>query len=81
MIIDYTFSYRRIFRVPVFVPSGCTRYSNELVYPLDAVLKYKFKNLVHLADLEGGHFAALEVPNLFANDILDFAEKTISFLK
>lgn len=57
------------------VPSGCARFSNELVYSLDAALKMKYHNLVHLSDYEGGHFPAFEVPNVLAKDIYDFVEK------
>lgn len=65
------------FRIPVTVPSGCARYSNELIYPLDAVLKNKFKNLIHLTDLEGGHYPAFEEPETFINDLYNFVEKTL----
>lgn len=64
-----------IFRIPVEVPSACARFSHELaVYP-DNILKDKYKNLIHISDLEGGHFAAFEVPKVLADDVYAFTEK------
>lgn len=58
------------------VPSGCNRFENELVYAPELFLREIHTNLIHLTDYDdAGHFAALEVPEILGNDILDFAEK------
>ncbi|KAJ8926603.1 hypothetical protein NQ314_021012 [Rhamnusium bicolor] len=61
--------------IPTTVPSACARFSHELVYQPETVLRDKFVNLVHVADYEGGHFAAAEEPELLANDLYIFVEK------
>lgn len=57
------------------MPTACARFSNELVYQPEWVLKDKFTNLIQVSDLEGGHFAPLEVPHTLAEDLYKFAEK------
>lgn len=44
----------------------------------DLILRLKFKNLVHTANYEGGHFAAFEEPEVLAKDLFLATEK---FLK
>nr|ARE68677.1 juvenile hormone epoxide hydrolase [Epicauta chinensis] len=66
---------------PINVPSACARFKHELVYQSTCILSEKFKNLVHVSDLDGGHFAAFEVPNVLANDIYDSVAKMIEFGK
>lgn len=68
-----------IFRIPTNVPSACARFSHELFYSPEIVLRLKFKNLVHISDLDGGHFAALEVPELLAKDIYEATDKFLKF--
>lgn len=54
---------------PVTVPVGHTRYPRELFRPPRAWAEAAF-DLVHWAEMpEGGHFAAMEVPELFVPDI------------
>ncbi|XP_018570516.1 juvenile hormone epoxide hydrolase 1-like [Anoplophora glabripennis] len=62
-------------QIPTPVPSGCARFSHEVVYQPETVLRQKFPNLVHLADYEGGHFAAAEEPKILAKDLYLFVEK------
>ncbi|XP_060535237.1 juvenile hormone epoxide hydrolase 1-like [Cylas formicarius] len=63
-------------RVPVIVPTGLARFANEMFYPLPkAAHEGKYANLVHVSDLpDGGHYPALEVPELFARDLLKFVD-------
>ncbi|KAJ8985149.1 hypothetical protein NQ317_012801 [Molorchus minor] len=60
---------------PVTVPSGCARFKHDIIYQPDFVLKSKFKNLIHVANYDGGHFAAFELPDILAGDIYDFVQK------
>ncbi|CAH0561419.1 unnamed protein product [Brassicogethes aeneus] len=62
-------------KIPVKVPSGCARFSNEIFYMPDLLLEDKFPNLIHSSELEGGHFAAFEVPDVLAKDIIEFVQK------
>lgn len=63
-------------RIPSTVPTSCARFPNELMYSPDVVLRSGFLNLVQVTDLKtGGHFAALEVPDVLADDIWKFVEK------
>ncbi|KAI4471871.1 epoxide hydrolase 1-related [Holotrichia oblita] len=65
---------------PVLVPSACARFPHELVYQPDSILSLKYKYLVHTSDLaDGGHFAAFEVPDLWANDVWVAIEKMERF--
>lgn len=69
------------FRIPTNVPTACARFSNELVYQLEWVLKDRFTNLIQVSDLEGGHFAPLEVPYTLAEDLYKFVTKVERFSK
>ncbi|XP_057668361.1 juvenile hormone epoxide hydrolase 1-like [Diorhabda carinulata] len=64
--------------IPVEVPSGCSRFKYELAWFPESILKDKYKNLVHVTNHEGGHFAAFEVPEVLAKDIIDFTTKVES---
>ncbi|XP_023312674.1 juvenile hormone epoxide hydrolase 1-like, partial [Anoplophora glabripennis] len=61
--------------VPVRVPSACARFSKDLLIHPESILRDKFKNLIHISDLEGGHFAAFEVPKTLADDVYAFIDK------
>lgn len=65
----------KLSQIPTSVPSGCARFTHEVVYQPEVVLKDKFPNLVHVADYEGGHFAAAEEPEILTNDLYLFVEK------
>jgi len=59
-------------RVPVTVPYACAKFKQELFYQTDFILKDKFTKLVHSKDYDvGGHFVALEVPDVLAKDIFE----------
>lgn len=63
-------------RVQTNVPVGCARFKNDLFHELDWVLRDKYTNLVHSTyHTQGGHFAALEVPNVLYEDFMQFVNK------
>ncbi|XP_059619429.1 juvenile hormone epoxide hydrolase 2-like [Phlebotomus argentipes] len=63
-------------RVPTPVPTGCARFQHDLSHSIDWVLKDKYPNLVHSTYHEqGGHFAAMEVPDVVYKDLLEFLQK------
>lgn len=62
-------------RVPTNVPTGCARFKNDVGHSLDWQLRDKYTNLVHSTyHSVGGHFAAMEVPELLYKDLLTFVE-------
>ncbi|XP_017770294.1 PREDICTED: juvenile hormone epoxide hydrolase 1-like, partial [Nicrophorus vespilloides] len=62
--------------ISVKVPSACARFENEVFYQSEWLIRDAFENLVHLMDYKsGGHFPALEVPMLLAEDIFNAIEK------
>lgn len=66
----------QIDRVKCSVPMGCVRFKNDLHAVLDWVLKDKFTNVIHSTYHRGvGHFAALENPDLFYEDFVQFVRK------
>ncbi|XP_031622654.1 juvenile hormone epoxide hydrolase-like [Contarinia nasturtii] len=63
-------------RVPVQVPVGCARFKNDLAHELDWQLNVKFPKLIHSTyHANGGHFAAMELPDVLYNDFLQFVNK------
>ena len=61
---------------PVNIPTAMSNLPNEAVYTPKSVLTIKFKQLIQYNDIaRGGHFAALEEPELLADDIVSFVEK------
>ncbi|RZC34646.1 juvenile hormone epoxide hydrolase-like protein [Asbolus verrucosus] len=67
-----------ITRIPIQVPSGCIRFSNDF-YSSDGILNEIYPNLLHLTDHEGGHFAAFQLPKVFAADIFTAVGKFEEF--
>ncbi|XP_031630374.1 juvenile hormone epoxide hydrolase-like [Contarinia nasturtii] len=66
----------KIDRVPVQVPVGCARFKNDLAHELDWQLITKFPKLIHSTyHANGGHFAAMELPDVLYNDFLQFVKK------
>lgn len=53
---------------PIKVPTACARFSNDF-YTADGMLKDVHINLIQLNDYEGGHFAAMQLPKILAEDI------------
>jgi len=65
-------------RVPTKVPVGCARFKHELSNQLDWSLRNKFKNLVHSTyHLQGGHFAAMQKPDVLYKDFVEFVKKIV----
>lgn len=63
-------------RVPTDVPTGCARFKYDLAHETDWQLSSKFKNLIHSTWYQkGGHFIALELPELLYNDFIQFVKK------
>lgn len=63
-------------RVPVKVPTGCARFKHDLAHAFDWQLKGKFPHLVHSTYYpNGGHFAAMELPDVLYNDFTHFVKK------
>ena len=63
-------------RIPITVPTGLADFPHEL-FPLPEPLVHKrFLDIVQFSEMpRGGHFAAFEEPELFANDVIKFVEK------
>lgn len=64
--------------IPIEVPAGCNRFDKEIVFYPEWLLREQHKQLVHLTDHEGGHFAAFEVPEVLGNDVVEFVGKVRS---
>lgn len=69
------------YSIPTSAPAACARFSYELSYQPDTILKLKYKNLLHVADYNGGHFAAFEEPNVLAEDVFIATDKFLEFHK
>uniref|UniRef100_U5EUG0 Epoxide hydrolase n=1 Tax=Corethrella appendiculata TaxID=1370023 RepID=U5EUG0_9DIPT len=62
--------------IPTNVPVACAKFKYELLQQIDWVLKDKFTNLIqsnHFSD--GGHFAAMQLPHVLYEDIVEFVKK------
>ncbi|TDC54406.1 epoxide hydrolase [Jiangella ureilytica] len=59
--------------VAVDVPTGCTVFPKELQRPSRRWAERRFTNIVHWGEpARGGHFAALEQPGLFVDEVRSF---------
>ncbi|KAJ8708736.1 hypothetical protein PYW08_010118 [Mythimna loreyi] len=59
-------------RIPTKVPTWGIKFKHELVFQPDSILKLKYTNYLHSSVVEdGGHFAAMELPDVLADDIFD----------
>ncbi|XP_043463106.1 juvenile hormone epoxide hydrolase 1-like [Leptopilina heterotoma] len=55
---------------PINVPSACAQFRYEIAYQPECLLKERFKKLLRTTKFpKGGHFAAMEEPQLLAEDI------------
>lgn len=55
---------------PIIVPSACAQFPHEITYLPASLLKDRYKNLIRATKLpRGGHFAAMEEPQLLAEDV------------
>ena len=58
------------FSVLITVPSACAQFPHEIVFQSEKFLRDRFINLVQVTKMpRGGHFAAMEEPQLFADDL------------
>ncbi|NEE01960.1 epoxide hydrolase [Phytoactinopolyspora halotolerans] len=58
---------------PVTVPTGCTIFPKELQRPSRRWAEKRFPNILHWGETaRGGHFAALEQPELFVDELRSF---------
>ncbi|KAF5269509.1 hypothetical protein FQA39_LY08698 [Lamprigera yunnana] len=65
------FSALELSTVKHHVPCACARFGQELGYATDWILKDRYQHLVYTSDYDvGGHFIAMEEPELLAKDIL-----------
>ncbi|KAL2728875.1 juvenile hormone epoxide hydrolase 1-like [Vespula squamosa] len=64
--------------LPIEVPSACAMFPHELIYTPEKLLRRRYLNLIQFTHMPGGgHFAAMEEPFIFADDIYDFVSKVI----
>jgi len=69
-------------RIPIKVPMACARFKKDVVCQPNTILKEKYPILLQTNDYsDGGHFAALEVPQVLADDIWSAAEKFEAYYK
>lgn len=63
----------------VLVPTGHARYPREVVRPPRSWTLRQYPNMQHWVEMpKGGHFAAMEVPGPFAEDVRSFFRKLLS---
>ena len=59
----------------ITTPSGFSSFPGEILSVSERMAKTRLKNLLYWNDLtDGGHFPALEVPDLFASELRSFAQ-------
>ncbi|RDD36686.1 Epoxide hydrolase 1 [Trichoplax sp. H2] len=64
-------------RVPISIPAGIANFPNEVSRPPRSWLSHRYKKIVtYNTMLRGGHFAALEEPDILARDVIDFILKS-----
>lgn len=65
-------------RVQTDVPTGCSRFKNDLWHVLDWQLRDKYTQLIHSKWHNfGGHFIAMQHPNDLYKDFIDFVKKVV----
>jgi juvenile hormone epoxide hydrolase len=65
-------------RSPVVAPFGCIRFKYDAYHMIDWAIIDKFPKLIHKTYHEdGGHFAALQLPDVLSADIVQFASRVI----
>ena len=69
----YWESFNQPLMDPVGLPTGCSIFPREIIRPSRRWTEKRFRNLIHWNELpRGGHFAALQEPELFAGDVAGF---------
>lgn len=62
-----------LMQVPTAVPTACARFWYDISHALDWQLRDKYTKLMQSTYYEkGGHFAAMEVPDVLYNDLITF---------
>jgi len=57
---------------PISIPTGCSIFPREIFRSSRRWAEKRFTNLIHWSELEhGGHFAALEVPEVYLQEVRD----------
>ncbi|XP_072106123.1 epoxide hydrolase 1-like [Mobula birostris] len=63
-------------RIAVYVPTGLAAFPNELMHIPLTWAKQKYRKIVSYSYMSrGGHFAALEEPELLAEDLIRFIQR------
>lgn len=66
------------FRNPITVPAGYAIFPNDMTCTPKFIVKDLLSNLTSITyQKEGGHFAAMEVPKLLADDIRQYVKKVV----
>jgi epoxide hydrolase len=66
----YWESFNNTDMAPVNVPTGCSLFPMEIARPSRRWAETRFKNIVYWNELhQGGHFAAMEQPELFVEEL------------
>ncbi|XP_058818176.1 juvenile hormone epoxide hydrolase 1-like [Topomyia yanbarensis] len=63
-------------RIPTRVPAACAKFRHDLMHQTDWALRDHFRNMIqsnHFDD--GGHFAALQLPEVLYKDIVQFVNR------
>jgi epoxide hydrolase len=59
---------------PLPVPLGVAVFPRDIILPIRRLAERSFPNIVHWSEFDrGGHFAAMEQPDLFVDDLRTFA--------
>lgn len=62
-----------LMQVPTAVPTACARFWNDISHSFDWQLNQKYPKLIQSTYYEsGGHFAAMEVPQILHKDFITF---------
>lgn len=70
----------RLDDIPTDVPTWGIKFKHELQFHPDCILRMKYKNYLQSTVVEdGGHFAALEMPDVMANDIYQAVDTFVEF--
>ncbi|KAL6101654.1 ephx1 [Pungitius sinensis] len=71
---------RRDAKVGITVPTGLAAFPGELMHCPKSWAQHRYRNIYSYTFMpRGGHFAALEEPQLLANDIVQFVKKVEKF--
>ncbi|XP_069355565.1 juvenile hormone epoxide hydrolase-like isoform X2 [Maniola hyperantus] len=78
--VNKRFFAMRLDEIPTEVPTWGIKFKHDLVFHPDSMLKLKFKNYLHSTIVEdGGHFAAMENPDILAADVFDAVNTFLQF--